>query len=84
MESIPSAPSGPSEITINSPVVSYNYAKLTDEKEFKRNLAARIYSNSGFTSIETGKPIDANTIAKDAINKANIFWEALPDSWKEE
>lgn len=84
MESIPSAPSGPSEITINSPVISYNYAKLTDEKEFKRNLAARIYSNSGFTSIETGKPIDANTIAKDAINKANIFWDALPDSWKKE
>ena len=80
----PSAPSGPSEITINSPVVSYNYAKLTDEKEFKRNLAARIYSNSGFTSIKTGKPIDANTIAKDAINKANIFWNALPKSWKKE
>ena len=84
MEPIPSAPSGPSEITINSPVISYNYAKLTDEKEFKRNLAARIYSNSGFTSIKTGKPIDANTIAKDAINKANIFWDTLPDSWKKE
>ena len=64
--------------------ISYNYAKLTDEKEFKRNLAARIYSNSGFTSIETGKPIDAHTIAKDAINKANIFWDALPSSWKKE
>ena len=75
---------GSSEITLNSPVISYNYAKLTDEKEFKRNLAARIYSNSGFVSIENGKPIDANTIAKDAINKANIFWKALPASWKEE
>lgn len=73
----------PSEITLNSPVITYNYAKLS-EKDFKRNLAARIYSNSGFTSIETGKPLDANTIAKDAINKANIFWDALPSSWKEE
>ena len=69
---------------LTSPVTSYTYGKLTDEKEFKRNLAARIYSNSGFTSIETGKPIDANTIAKDAINKANIFWDALPSSWKKE
>ena len=73
-----------SEITLSSPVISYNYAKLTDEKEFKRNLTARIYSNSGFTSIETGKPIDANTVAKDAINKALIFWEALPSEFKKE
>ena len=58
--------------------------RRTDEKEFKRTLAARIYSNSGFTSIKTGKPIDANTIAKDAINKANVFWDALPKSWKKE
>ena len=72
---------GSSEITLNSPVITYNYAKLS-EKDFKINLAARIYSNSGFTSIETGKPLDANTIAKDAINKANIFWDALPSSWK--
>ena len=79
-----STTSSSGEITLNSPVISYNYAKLTDEKEFKRNLAARIYSNSGFTSIKTGKPIDADTIAKDAINKANIFWNALPDSWKKE
>ena len=74
----------PSEITISSPVISYTYPKLTDEKEFIRNLAARIYGNSGFVSIETGKPLDANTIAKDAINKANIFWDALPSSWKKE
>ena len=79
-----STTSGSSEITLSSPIISYTYAKLTDEKEFKRNLDARIYSNSGFTCIETGKPIDANTIAKDAINKANIFWKALPASWKEE
>ena len=72
------------EITLSSPVVSYTYAKLTDEKEFKRYLAARIYSGSAFTSITTGKPIDANTIAKDAINKANIFWDALPGDWKTE
>lgn len=72
------------EIILTSPLTTYNYAKLTDEIEFKRNLAARIYSNSGFTSIDTGKPIDANTIAKDAINKANIFWDALPSAWKTE
>lgn len=74
----------PSEITISSPVISYTYPKLTDEKEFIRNLAARIYGNSGFVSIETGKPIDANTVAKDAINKALIFWEAMPSDFKEE
>ena len=76
--------SGSSEIILSLATISYTYAKLTDEKEFKRNLAARIYSNSGFTSIETGKPIDPNTIAKDAINKANLFWAALPSSWKKE
>ena len=75
---------GSGEIILNSPVTTYTHAKLTDEKEFKRNLAARIYSNSGFTSITTGKPIDANTIAKDASNKANIFWDALPSDWKTE
>lgn len=75
---------GPSEVTISSPVTSYTYPKLTDEKEFVRNLAARLYSNSGFVSIETGKPIDPNTVAKDAINKAIAFWEALPVDWKKE
>lgn len=75
---------GQSEITITSPVISYTYPKLTDEKEFVRNLAARIYGNSGFVSIETGKPIDANTVAKDAINKALIFWESLPSEFKKE
>lgn len=73
-----------SEITINSPIVSYTYAKLTDEKEFVRNLAAQIYSNSSFTSLETGKPIDPNTVAKDAINKAVVFWDALPKNFKKE
>ena len=68
-------------ITIGSPITS---SICFDKVEFQRNLASRLYSNSGFVSIENGKPIDANTIAKDAINKANIFWKALPASWKEE
>lgn len=75
---------GSGESVINSPIVSYVYSKLTDKKEFIRNLAARIYSNSGFVSMENGKPIDANTVAKDAINKAIVFWEALPSDFKEE
>ena len=43
------------------------YNKLTDEKEFKRNLAAKIYSNSSFTSTRIGKLIGAETIVKDAM-----------------
>ena len=79
-----STATGPSEITLNSPVVSYVYAKLTDETEFKRNLAAKIFSTSSFTSIETGKRLDPKTVAKDAIHKASVFWDTLPESWKKE
>lgn len=75
---------GQSEVILNSPVISYVYSKLTDEKEFKRNLAAKIYSNSSFTSTRTGKLIGAETIAKDAIYKANVFWDSLPKDWKSE
>ena len=32
-----STTSGSSEITLSSPIISYTYAKLTDEKEFKQN-----------------------------------------------
>lgn len=72
----------PTSLSISSPITSYVYTKLTDEIEFKRNLAATIYSNSSFTSFSNGQPINPCTVAKDAINKAIEFWDALPDDWK--
>lgn len=72
----------PTSLSISSPITSYVYTKLTDEIEFKRNLAATIYSNSSFTSLSNGQPINPCTVAKDAINKAIEFWDALPDDWK--
>ena len=68
-------------ITIGSPITSYI---CFDKVEFQRNLASRLYSNSSFTSLKNGAPIDPQTIAKDCINKAQIFWEIMPAEWKGE
>ena len=66
-------------ITIGAPITSYI---CFDEIEFQRNLASRLYSNSSFTSLKNGKPIDPQTIAKDCIHKAKIFWDIMPAEWK--
>lgn len=66
-------------ITIGGPITSYI---CFNEIEFQRNLASRLYSNSSFTSLKNGTPIDPQTIAKDCIHKAKIFWDIMPAEWK--
>lgn len=62
-------------------IVTYSY-ECTNEAQYKRDLAAKLYANSAFVSGLTGYALDPYTIAKEAINRANILWETLPSSWK--
>ena len=70
-----------SSISIPSPLIvssEPNNPLLIDNTEkaerFMADLARQLYSNTDFS--RNNKSDD--NIAKDAINKANIFWDALP------
>lgn len=75
-----------SSISIPSPLVvsiEPNNPLLIDNKEkaerFMADLARQLYSNTDFS--RNNKSDD--NIAKDAIKRAQSFWNNLPSSWKE-
>ncbi|MBO5005491.1 MAG: hypothetical protein J6D03_09725 [Clostridia bacterium] len=69
----------PSEMKVSSSPDSPLYVDATQKAErYMADLARQLYVNTDFSQ----NPKPADNIAKDAISRAQSFWNKLPESWK--